>query len=481
MTRALLVVPPMVKSLAGPLAGPAWLAGVARSEGVHLDVLDLNAMWLRWGHPIPLPDPNGPSGDHAKPLGGLVLPEAAWNWLTGRALPAGPPRRGCEEAPMLHSFEAADEAAARLASGWLGRAWRHFLAGPRPRFVGVSVLWAGQVLGALVVSVLAKGAWPGVPVLWGGAHITALAPELAADLRYGRWVDGFVAGYAEGTFRQMLRGDPLGAPGVFAAGGQHAPTALEELDAVPCFQRLGDYGQPRLTLPVQTVRGCAYGRCAFCTYPAVEGLQRRVSDAAVAGAVERALAAGAEIAIRDALATPGRLEFVAGLVRGRVRFAATTRVVPRLGRSRLASLVRGGLRTLELGIEASDAEVLKLMAKAQSVELVEQWLGDAEGLDLHLVINVMFGFPGQTRGQALDSRRYFDLELPRRFPRTRFSIERNLLQLERRAPMAARPDAFGVEVLGSWPWSSVLAWNAPTWRTHLQLETPLAERMRARA
>ena len=480
MRRSLLVIPPLVKSLAGPPAGPSWLAGVARSEGVPLDVVDLNAAWLRWLHPVPLPDPGGPSGDHAQPLGHLALPAHAWKKTVERPLFIRSDPSGCEQGGILAvDFEQLDWAAQRAARGWLGSVWRRMLGRDRPRFVGVSVLSSGQVMGGLVATVVVKQLWPGVPVVWGGAHVTALAPEIAREPGYGTLVDGFVAGYAEGTFRQMLRGDPLSSPGVFRAGAGSHPRAVEETDTVPAFSHLGNYGQPRLTLPVQTTRGCAFAQCQFCTYPAVEGRVRRLPQAAVVGAVEQALLHGAEIGVRDALATTARLELVAGLIDGRTRWAATTRLLPRLGRERLRRLTASGLRTLELGVESIDPDILARLQKRQPVRMVEQWLDDARGLDLHLVLNVMFGFPGQTHSQAVAFRRYLDIDLPRRFPRTRFTVERNLLQLERRAPMAACPERHGIEIGQTWPWSSVMAWNAPSWRRDFSLRTPLIERMRA--
>jgi len=43
---ALLLVPPLLKAVSGPLLGPALLAGSARRVGFRVDVLDLNARWL---------------------------------------------------------------------------------------------------------------------------------------------------------------------------------------------------------------------------------------------------------------------------------------------------------------------------------------------------------------------------------------------------------------------------------------------------
>lgn len=477
MRRSILVVPPLVKSLAGPLAGPTWLAGVAHAEGARLDVVDLNARWLRSVHPWRLPDLGGPSGDHAKPVGGLRVAARAWGLATRRSLPRHIPERGCEGRGLRADFGGVYGAAEHLSRGWMGRWVSRWLGAERPRMVGVSVLWEGQVLGALAASIVARRRWPGVPVIWGGAHVTAMFPEIVRDARYGRHVDGFVAGYAEETFRAMLRGDPLAAPGVAAAGRPPSSPTAEDPTVVPFLRDASLYGSPRLTLPLQASRGCAYGRCTFCTYPAVEGRFRGLPQATVRQTADDAIRRGAELAMRDAFATPRNLERVASVVDGRTGFAATTRLVPRLGRRRLIGLVRAGLRTLELGVETVDPELLVLVDKRQAPEAVRGWLADAAGLDLRLVLNVMFGFPGQSLEDAVRTRELFDIELRRRFPRTRFTVERNLLQLERRSPMAASPDRYDITILGSAPWSSVLAWDAPPWRTSFRIQTPLPRRL----
>lgn len=442
MSGALLAVPPLLKSLAGPLAGPAQLAGVAKEEGAHLHLVDLNAAWLRsfrLGHLV-----DGPSGDHARPQGGFHAASAAWKLLTT------PP-------PALDdlSHEGVEAVARRIAYGPVGRAWAALLGGGRPEFVGVSVLWSGQVAGAVAVSLLVRERWPGVPVIWGGAHVTALAPEIAADARYGRHIDGFVSGYAEGTVREMLRGNALAAHGVFVAGNGRAARAVEDSGVFPDFPRLHRYGVPRLTLPVQTGRGCAHARCTFCTYPAIEGAYRESDLAALDAVVNRAERLGADVSIKDALVPAPRLDEIAAHIRGRVRWSACTRLVPRLGRERLIRLVEAGLRTLELGVESVDPVVLESVDKRQPPRLVREWLADAAGLDLWLVLNTMSGFPGQTNAE-IEAEHQQLRALLRRHPHTRVVLEHNRLQIERRSRLAARAAGLGLSLGPAAAWSSVL-------------------------
>lgn len=454
MTAPLLIVPPFLKSLAGPLAGPSQLCGVAASAGLPLRVIDLNAQWLR---SFPLGRGlRGPSGDHARPAGGFRLAEREWIRIVSAAF-GGSLVTHITDA--LADHDQVERAAAHLAYSPVGAAWSAALAGRRPRFAGISVLWSGQVVAGLALSLLLRHRWPGIVVVWGGAHVTALSPEIATDRRYGGYIDGFVAGYAEGTFRAMLRGDPLEAPGVFRAGDGRAPRAEDDVTALPAFPSLRAYGVPTLTLPVQTGRGCAYGRCAFCTYPAVEGPYRDLgldSLRHVAGAARRL---GGEVSIKDALVPAGRLDEIASELDGAVSWSACTRLVPRLGRERLQRLVHRGLRTLELGVESLDGAVLARLSKRQPPTLVEDWLADAEGLDLWLVLNTMSGFPGQTDTEAEWERRELRRMLARH-PGARVQVEHNRLEVERRSALAARPDVFGLTLANPGAWSSTVPWTS---------------------
>lgn len=470
MTAALLVVPPLLKYLAGPLAGPVQLAGAAAAVGGSLQVLDLNAHWLRAFE-------NGGSsssivGDHARPDGGFRQGAAAWWRLLADVLPAPDPRTPAGEdglRALCYPHEEVERAAKRLAESPVARAWGELLPRRSPAFFGISVLWSGQVVAALALSIMARRRWPGVPVVWGGAHVTALAEVIAGDARFGRHVQGFVAGYAEATLGDMLRGDPLAVPEVFAAGCGRCPRA-REVAVRPCFGDLSLYGSPRLILPVQVSRGCAYGRCAFCTYPHQEGSYRTLSLDGISPALELAVELGAQLAVKDALVTPPRLDALAARIAGRAEWAACTRLVPRLGRERLIRLAAAGLRTFELGVEALDPATLRGQDKPQPLNLLDGLLEDASDLPVHLVLNVMAGFPGQRLEDALAELQQLRHELPRRHPRARFSIERNLLQVERNSPLARRPHHFGIELTGSWPWSSVLGWNAPAWRADFARE-----------
>jgi len=467
MTSTLIFSPPFIKYVSGPLAGPALLAGVGREVGVDVQVVDVNIRHLRqyvtaraWPRPTVVgdhtPDPEGIK--KAKSVIREVVLGALDSHLTSM------PPVGCDvvDAVCL-DHDQVQIAAHALADSSLVDQWMTWLPTNRPMFVGVSVMTSGQVLPGLALSLACKRRWPGICVVWGGAHVTAIADAIAGDVRFGWCVDGFVAGYAERTFRAMLlAGNPLAVAGVFEAGSGRVVRAIDGV-VEPDFGDLSLYGSPHLTLPMQTSRGCAYGRCAFCTYHAVEGRYRTTPLEASASTIELASRLGADLAVKDALLTADRMDAVGALIDGRCRWAATTRITPRLGRQRLERLTAQGLRTLEFGVESLDPATLGMIDKKQRLNDLEVLLEDAAGLELHLVLNVMFGFPGQTFEDANATCAMLEETFPMRYPHTHFSTERNLLQLETLSPMGRDPDRYGVRIHERWPWASVMSWNTPTW------------------
>ena len=186
------------------------------------------------------------------------------------------------------------------------------LATPTPQIIAISVMFGGQIPGAIAATVQARLLFPDALVVWGGPHIMALKeaiskqPENYAEGCGG--VDIFVFGYAELTVAAILsdvargalkRGSRESSPLCtherakvllysFAGCGEKGsrsvgawPLLLEghyrasvDLPAPPLFPvDLSPYASigASLTIPVQLRRGCAYNLCAFCTYPKVEG------------------------------------------------------------------------------------------------------------------------------------------------------------------------------------------------------------------
>lgn len=464
----LVVVPTHLRYISGPLLGPALLRGAATAKGLRVETLDLAVR--RWSefakaHRIRLTPKGALRGDHDRAF------DATHPWCTAeeeqleRFLGPAPSLVSIHSRPAValpFPFAAIHRAAdALLASSdgdWIRR---ELLRYPRPLVVGVSVLYAGQVVWAHAVTKAVRAIWPGTRVVWGGPHVTALAFLIGLDERYGLAADGFVVGHAEGTWVQVLQSVGSGTklpPGVGAAGKGVWPRAVALSDVCPEFGDLSHYG-PRLTLPVQTTIGCAYGLCGFCTYAVIEDevhdLDLGVLDPVLALAQEHS----AVIAIKDSLVLPQRLGAIAERVDGRAEWSACTKLNARLNAELLRRLRDSGCRTLEIGVETLVPESQELIDKRQSPDLLLRVLDAAADVGLALVLNYITGFPGEDPEAAQAAMASLAGELAARRPALHSKLEHHVFEMDRLAPLANQTRPRDLRITGAWPWSSVLDWS----------------------
>jgi radical SAM superfamily enzyme YgiQ (UPF0313 family) len=132
--------------------------------------------------------------------------------------------------------------------------------------------------------------------------------------------DLFVAGHAEQTFVDLLNQLQAAAP-----SNKYTTTTSSTTPRIPAFvqgRRIDNsdldllYDQP-LTLPTQSTLGRTYGRCTFCTYPAVEPVPTELDlETAVGSVIEQAIlrSNGTSMSIKDSLVTPLRLVQIASCV-----------------------------------------------------------------------------------------------------------------------------------------------------------------------
>lgn len=471
MTRALIVVPPLVKYSNGPLLGPAMLAAAARARDHAAHVLDLNARFL--SPKLAKADPCvGVVGDHNKPTAALREIEHQFVTLLGSLLPSAGTASSRVGDPVLGAcFPARDlvGAAERLVGLEFGH-WlrRQMEPCPEPDVIAVSILFGGQIVPALAVSILARQLWPRASILWGGPHATAIQASLSTDTELAALpVDAFAVGYAESSFADALdavgRGQALPAA-MNRLGCRELSRAEDDADLEPVFEDLAIYGPGRITLPAQTSRGCAYGRCRFCTYPEVEGSFRRLGLSIALLTVERAERLGADVSFKDSLLPPEDLADIADEIRGRIEWSACTKLHARI--VELAPmLAAGGCRTLEFGVETLVPGTQDLIAKRQSEALLRRTLEACSNAKIFAVLNYMTGLPYEDECAAADGLARTSALAREHSPYAR--VEHNVFQLERLAPLVR-----DVRVTQSWPLASLLDWQPLVAPRRLHLAMP---------
>ena len=153
------------------------------------------------------------------------------------------------------------------------------------------------------------------------------------------------------------------------------------------------------TLPLQGVRGCAFG-CGYCPFRATSPFRERSPENIVSEARHLARTYGARaIAFRDPLFNLDR-ERVLAIARGlkplKLRFSGEMRA-DRLDEEMLEKLHDAGLRSLEIGVESADLHMLtQEKRQPPSLEQIERVVKNAHRLGIRVIANFMFGLPDDT-------------------------------------------------------------------------------------
>jgi hypothetical protein len=461
----------------GPPLGPAVLKGHLERAGVLVRTVDLN---IRYLDRFAGGGAEGPRlGDQAKDR--RRNRAARRHFRESLGLDAAPPSLLPDSLdPVLslaHDFEAVERAVARMAASAFWRAFfeEHvFSASRAPAVLGLSIMGPAQVLPALTLARMARRRWPGARIVGGGSHVTLLSSAIASDGRYAGDFDGFLRGHAEDDLLRFVEG----RGGLLRAGsGDEGPsTALPpRFWAPPKFEagELALYDPARLCLPLQLSRGCDYGRCGFCTYPAVEESAHGGPSLAADWLRRLAPLNVRRFSLKDSLATLPSMRGFGEAAQARLpgaEWSATTKVTLGLARA-LPGLRDLGCRTLELGVETIHPRLQRVIDKPQARATVEAVVRAAADAGVDVVLNLIYGLPGETLDEAREQLAWFrDLA---RLGHVHGS--HNLAEVNRRAPFAERPEEFGIRLGPIGPWSFSHVWNAPPWRAEFACELPGAE------
>ncbi len=470
LNRVLLIVPPYSGSDSNPPLGPGILARTVIEAGGECDVIDLNIQWIN-DVTAQGSDEHGRIGDHGKSRSRCA---AAWRSLE-RAIgdvgadpefvpTGGSAIAGCHFSPAsVNAWAQRSMSDCSALSEWI----QHRLSAVQvqPDLIGISIMGPEQVWCATLSSVLARREWPDVPIVVGGSHPTLLSSEVARDPAFGAHFDGFLVGHSEDELAALLRHrDDISTPNLVLVAGCDGPTAnfsSERFYYEPVYREdwLGQFGDS-LTLPVQFARGCAYGRCRYCTYPVVEPDVTRFDPARAVRAIDslRLLHGVNKFSIKDSLVTVADLNAIADeLVKCgvEIQWSATTKVAGGLVWS-AARLAGAGLSTVELGVEAIHPNAQRAIDKVAPVSEIERVILAMTDAGVHVVVNLMFGLPGQSETQCIEQLDWADALLDRCGPEISFSTA--MLEIERGSPFEMSPPR-GIGLKGVAGWAHAYEWN----------------------
>ncbi|MCL4743726.1 MAG: hypothetical protein KJZ54_16135, partial [Phycisphaerales bacterium] len=476
----IVVVPPLSPSDTNPPLGPYLLKACAEKAGIRLDVADLSVQHLNRFK-------NQSSTQTTRVLGDQDKDRSATHAARDHVRAICP----LATAPTLHLPDSADpilgmhysfesiESAVAAACEPTSEFWQLIEEDlvarypVPPRVLGLSIMGPPQVFLALVIARLVKQRWPGTRVVAGGSHVTLLADDIAADSRYGGDIDLYMPGHCETQFVELVQhilrhgSLPLGV-GLRAGAGRRpscdkaiAPTVngrprifTSTFEYKPSLDRraLRLYDPQRVTLPMQLTRGCAFGQCSYCTYPAVEPsvdiepdwprVTKVIAELIEATGVRR-------FSFKDSLFTAKNLRTLARVLVDaelNIEWSATTLLNKTLTPDFLEALYCSGCRTLEFGLETIDPVGQRLFGKALDLAMCEQVISAGANAGIAVVINQILGWPGQTLASAESQMEWYESLRSQSPELVRASF--NLLEINRASPMATDPAKYGIALAG---------------------------------
>lgn len=277
--------------------------------------------------------------------------------------------------------------------------------------IGITVS-INQLTAALFLAKLIKTKRPNLPVVLGGASISGKAGEWIFDAF--KEIDYLVNGEGELPLMGLvdfLSGTRAQPPASVHFRGCSKTPQKEQLESLnhlppPDFQ---DYFQEltRLpvglrffpVLPVEASRGCWWGMCNFCNlnlqwqgYRAkgVERISKEINWLSQRHGIldfafmDNSLPKRETSVFFQEFSTHGRdYAFFAELRAGHTR-------------EELATMAKGGLREMQIGIEALSASLLKRLKKGASLIQNVAAMHHAEEFDIELCGNLILHFPGST-------------------------------------------------------------------------------------
>ncbi len=333
--------------------------------------------------------------------------------------------------------------------------------------VGFTIVFQ-QMVASLALAKALKSEYPELPIIFGGA---TFEDDIAFEiLAHSPQVDFIHCGDADLSLPEVasrvysdhpmtgIRGMMWRENGKITYEGRAANFADLDQTPVPDFDEYfvtrdqAGYdryqGAREAMLPIETARGCWYGMKNHCTFCGLNRAGMEFRSKSPDRVLEMLKLLSRRYGVRyfnaiDNILAPGYISRLFGrLAEAHSDLRLHYEIRPKLTRAQLGAVRRGGLTSVQPGIESFSTNVLKLMKKnttgMNNLELLK-WT-TYYGIDNSY--NILFGFPGETtqdyRDQAEVIRRISHLQPPYAMAQAR---------PDRGSPMFTRPSEHSISSL----------------------------------
>ncbi|MEI6891309.1 MAG: radical SAM protein [Pontiella sp.] len=273
-------------------------------------------------------------------------------------------------------------------------------------------LYLWNIERTLRLATLLKAKRPAIRIVVGGPETAKEHPLLFKEHSA---FDAVVTGEGEETFPALLHFWRTGTPALFdnlalqtSAGwtwGTQTAPSTDLATAQPSEESIMHCVQNRPVVYLETVRGCPL-TCSYCRYYQLHTGLRQLTTEQVLKRIRRFRDLGAqEIRFVDPTfnARPKFTEFLAAIAElnqdHQLEFFAEIRS-DTLTEKQAALMKQGNFTAVEVGVQSIDPEVLKNVTRPVKLERTGAGIQALCNAGVHVVLDIMYGLPGQTLGDV---------------------------------------------------------------------------------
>ena len=332
----------------------------------------------------------------------------------------------------------------------------------KPNVVGISIGTQMQLLAGLTFCKMIKETFPKIHVVIGGNVVTRLQEELPHHERFFTEVfDSAILYEGEHALLWLIEAlngerELASVPNLMyrnASGVQQTKEIYTEKTTalpLPDFDGfpLDDYFVPERIIPYLATRGCYWGRCTFCDHGQGYFDQYRGMSAQLV--VEQVKALRDKYQCRHFLFSdesypPALFRKVSQLLVDHnvgIKWTTLIRFEESLQEQEVWDLAaKAGCCTLYYGMESANERVLNLMDKHAKKSVIQNNLRQASKAGIWNHVMAFYGFPGETREEALETRQFILDNQP-----LIHSVELFYFVAYRHTPMVRHPEKFGITI-----------------------------------
>ena len=341
----------------------------------------------------------------------------------------------------------------------------------KPGMVGISIVQQKQLIPTFTFCKMIKEEFPDVHITIGGNIVTRIREELKKQENLFAHIDSAILYEGENAYLKLVdaveQEKPLsGLPNLVYRNGSgvHAnkDVCSEDLSKlpVPDFEGLPleKYFVPKLILPYLATRGCYWGRCTFCDHfqGYVEGFRTMQVDQIIKEIQFLKEKYNTRyFHFTDESYPPALFRKLSQrLIEEELDIVWTTHM--RFEETLLDEQVwkdahASGCRYLHFGYESGNQRVLKLMDKATKLDAIQTNLRMSSEAGIWNHIMGFFGFPGETKEEAEESKRFVHKNRAHIH-----SLGFMTYVLGKYSPVAFEPEKYGVNYYKNPEWDLAL-------------------------